>query len=66
MNKLYNAIRDVTFELKEAIALSKIVIWKWTFASNIYSSLPLRVSRAIETKYEVRMNLRYFFGNFFD
>ena len=59
--ELYDAIRDVTFELKEAIILSKIAIWKWTSASNIYSSLPLRVSRAIETEYEVRINFKIFF-----
>ena len=63
--KLYDAIRDVIFELKEAIATSKIAIWKWASASNIYNSLPLRVSCAIETEHEVKYHQTFFWRLFF-
>ena len=53
VTKLYDAIREVFFEVKEAKAMSKMAVWKWAPTSNVFTSLPLRVSRAIEKEYEV-------------
>ena len=39
--------------MKEAKAMSKMAVWKWASTSNVFTSLPLRVSRAIEKEYEV-------------
>ena len=52
------------FELEEAISFSKKAVWKWASASTAYSSLPLRLSRAVETEYKVKINqnfIRFFF-----
>ena len=58
VTKLYDTIREVIFELKEAITISKMATWKWASASNVYTNLPLRVSRAVEAHFEVSLSFR--------
>ena len=51
-------IKELLFEMNEAVTLSKQVLWNWTDAeTDILNPLPLRVSRAIEKAYEVTMSL---------
>ena len=64
VSELCDAIRKIIFELKEVTTLSRRVIWKWASASNVYSSLPVRVFRAIEIEYEVKINQNHFSTSF--
>ena len=53
VSQLYDVIQERLFELREASTISKMAVWKWAGASNHFTALPLRVSRAIEKLHEV-------------
>ena len=48
VRKMSEDVQKLLFELKEAIILSKRVVWKWTQPYNMFTPLPHRISRSIE------------------
>ena len=58
-------VQKLLFELKEAIILSKRVVWEWTPSYNTFKPLPHRISWSIETACQDLVRANQKFLNYF-
>ena len=66
VRKMSEDVQKLLFELKEAITLSKRVVWEWTQSYNTFKPFPHRISRSIEVACREPVRANQKFLNYFE